>query len=121
MGNEELWIPIILFISIGAVSGLVVYFRFRVRREFQQTVRVAFDKGHELTPELLQNLGGEQTTGNADMRKGLIFIAIGIGVGLFGFILGEQDAVRPMLATGALPLLVGVAYLILWRAGSDSA
>ncbi len=115
MGNEELWIPIVMFISIAVVAGLFVYFRFRMKREFQHTVRMAFDKGQELTPDLLQNLGGEPKPGNGDLRKGFIYTAIGIGLGVFGIILGEKDAVRPMLATGSLPLLVGFAYLALWR------
>ncbi|MEL7450643.1 MAG: DUF6249 domain-containing protein [Pseudomonadota bacterium] len=115
--NEDFWIPIVLFLSIAVVSGLVVYFRFRMRREFQQTIRIAFDKGQELTPDLLQNLGGEPKPGNGDLRKGFIYVAIGVGLGVFGIILGEKDAVRPMLATGSLPLLVGFAYLALWRFG----
>ena len=121
MENEEFLVPIVMFIAIAVVSCLVVYFRFRVRREFQQTVRVAFDKGQELTPELLQNLGGEPKPGNGDMRKGFIYVGLGIGLGVFGFVLGEEEAVRPLLATATLPLLVGFAYLALWRIGSNRA
>ncbi len=120
MVNEELWIPVVLFLSIAFVSGLVVYFKFRFRREFQETVRVAFDKGQDLSPELLEHLGGEPRTGNGDLRKGFIYIALGVGLGLFGFILGEDDAVRPLLAIGALPFLIGIAYLTLWRIGSNA-
>ena len=44
----------------------------------------------------------------------MIALALAIALGLFGVVLGEPDAVRPMLAVSMLPLFVGVAYLALW-------
>lgn len=109
------WVPIVMFISLALVAVLFFYFRFRTRREMQQTVRAALDKGAELSPELLQQLGEPQRPKNADMRRGIIGVFLGIAFGAFGVLLGEEDAVRPMLAIGAFPLLVGVAYLGLWK------
>jgi hypothetical protein len=49
------------------------------------------------------------------MRRGVIAISLGVGFAAFGLLLGEEDAVRPFLAIGAFPFLIGVAYLGLWK------
>ncbi|MGB5622182.1 MAG: DUF6249 domain-containing protein [Gammaproteobacteria bacterium] len=114
LANIE-WVPIVMFISLALIAVLYFYFRFRTRREMQHTVRAALDKGAELSPELLQQLGEPQRPKNADLRRGIIGVFLGIAFGAFGVLLGEEDAVRPMLAIGSFPLLIGVAYLGLWK------
>ncbi|CAN5215627.1 hypothetical protein BH24PSE2_BH24PSE2_02700 [soil metagenome] len=119
MEISEMWVPVVMFISLAVVLSFWLYFRFRVRREFQETVRSAINKGQELSPDVLDRLGQPRASGNSDLRRGLIAIAIGAGLGAFGFVLGEEQAVRPLIAAGALPFLVGVAYLALWRFGDN--
>lgn len=111
---EEL-IPITMFAVIGIVLGLYYYFRYRTRAEMQQTVRAALERGQELSPELVDRLAEPRKSGVQDLRRGAIAISIGTGLALFGPVLGEQEAIRPLLATAMLPLAIGIAYLILWR------
>lgn len=108
------WVPIVMFASFGVVLSLFFFFRFRIRKEVQHTLRVAIEQGQELTPEVLDRLG-ESTSGVADLRRGVLSMAVGIGVAAFGIFLGEEDALRPMLAISAFPFLVGLAYLGLWK------
>ncbi len=115
----ELLIPIVLFLSIAFVVGLALSLRARHREQVQVTVRQAIDRGQELTPELLEQLGQTGNARQSDLRRGVIAAALGVGVGAFGLVLGEPDAVRPMLAIGAVPLLIGLAYLGLWRFGES--
>jgi hypothetical protein len=100
------WVPIVMFLSVAIVLGL--------RREIQRTLRTAIEQGQELTPEVLDRLG-ESTAGVADFRRGVLSMAVGVGVAAFGVFLGEEDALRPMLAISAFPFLVGLAYLGLWK------
>jgi hypothetical protein len=109
------WVPIIMFLTTGAVFILFFYFRFRTRRELQQTLRAAIDKGAELTPEVLDRLGEPTRPKNADLRRGLIALFVGIGFAVFAVVLGEEEATRPMLAVSAFPFLIGIAYLGLWK------
>jgi hypothetical protein len=113
MINEELYIPIVLFICLAVVFGLFLMFRYRARADMQMTVRSALDKGQELTPELVERLGQPKPAPHADLRRALIWIAVGVGFALFGYILDEDDAVRPLIAVGTFPTVIGIAYLIL--------
>lgn len=115
MFNYELLIPIVLFISMAVVLGLFLMFRYRTRAELQKTVRQALDKGQELTPEIIDRLGQPQQARYSDLRRALIWLAIGIGFAAFGLILDEDEAVRPLIAVGAFPLAIGIAYLIMSR------
>ncbi len=51
---EEL-IPIAMFIMIALIFFIVLYFRQRSRADMQQTIRLALERGTELTP-VLRNL-----------------------------------------------------------------
>ena len=55
MNNVE-WVPIIMFMSIAFVIAMMQLFRYRARRDMQETIQKAIDKGHELTPELIDRL-----------------------------------------------------------------
>ncbi|MDH3645906.1 MAG: DUF6249 domain-containing protein [Gammaproteobacteria bacterium] len=114
---DEFWIPIVMFVSIAAVLGLWLYFRFRTRSALQLTVRTAIEKGQDLSPELLDRLGQPKSSAYADLRRGVISIGLGAAFAIFAFVLDEQDAVRPLLAVSAFPFAVGVAYLALWMFG----
>jgi preprotein translocase subunit YajC len=111
----EIVVPSVLFITIGVVLGLFFMFRYRSRAELHKTVRNALERGQELTPELIERLGQPRQPANADLRKALIWLAVGLAFVIFGVVLDEREAVRPLIGTGAFPILVGIAYLIMWR------
>jgi len=115
--DHEMWIPITMFLVIGASVIAGMFFRHRTREHVQGTIRLALEKGNQLTPELLDRMAGPKQTASSDLRKGLIAVCLGIAFALFGYILGEEDAVRPLIGTGMFPLLIGVAYLVVWRLG----
>jgi hypothetical protein len=112
---NEMMIPIVLFICMAVVFAFFFWFRYRSRAEMQQTIRAALDKGQELTPEIIDRLGQPKPREDADRRRAVISIAIAIAVATFGFILDEDDAIRPFLAISAFPLTIGIAYLIISR------
>ena len=113
---DDAWIPIILFGSIAVVMGLWLYFRYRSRQAVQQTVRAAIEKGQELSPELLESLGQPKVSGDADLRRGVVSLAIGIAFGILAVVISgeEPDAFRPILGAASFPATIGVAYLALW-------
>lgn len=116
--TEEM-IPVVMFVGLTIVFSLVVWFRFRARSEMQQTIRLALDKGQELSPEIIDRLGHPKASKNRDLRLATIWIALAIALALCGVAVGEVDAIRGTLAGAAFPLCIGVAYLINWRYASN--
>lgn len=114
-------VPIVLFLVIAITYCVKYYFAHRTRQDVQSTVRVALERGDPLTAELLDRLVQPPAPRRTDLRRGVIGICLGIGLGVFGLVLGEPEAVRPMLAVGMVPLLLGLAYLMLWRLNGDKA
>ena len=114
-------VPIVLFLAIALTYCVKYYFAHRTRQDVQSTVRVALERGDPLTADLLDRLVQAPPPKRTDLRRGVIGIGLGLGLGIFGLVVGEPDAVRPMLAVGMVPLLLGLAYLILWRLGGDKA
>jgi len=51
------WIGFAAVVAPAILLGVFFWLRFRARREMQDTIRIALDKGHELSPELIDRLG----------------------------------------------------------------
>jgi hypothetical protein len=111
---QDILVPIVLFVTIGGVIALNFYFRYRTRLTIQATVRAAIEQGQNLTPEVLEGLTDSLNSRNADLRRGVISLALGAALFVFAIVLGEEDAVGPLMAFSAFPFLVGLAYIGLW-------
>lgn len=113
--DYTIFIPISLFVCLAVVLIFWAWYRHRTQAGLQETIRTALDKGFELTPEMIESLGQPKPRPHSDLRRSLVALAIGVGFIAFGFILDEEEAVRPLVAVGAFPILIGFAYLIMWR------
>lgn len=116
--NDEMMIPIVMFISIAVVFVVWFYFRHRDRMETQRTFRLALEKGSELSPEFIKQLGEPEPSKDRDLRRSLIWFALAFGLVLIGFAVPEPDALRGLLAGAALPFSIGCAYIIMYRYGT---
>ena len=121
--TEEL-IPIAMFAAIALIFFIVLYFRQRSRADMQQTIRLALERGTELTPELINRLGASaEPSKNKDLRLGLIWMSLAVGLALCGLAVPDPSgyALRGCLAGAAFPFAIGLAYVIMWRYGSKDA
>ena len=107
-------VPIVLFLTIGGVFAVAFYLKYRTRHDVQNTVRAAIERGESLSPELIETLAVSISSPFADLRKGVISLALGAAGMSFAVLLGEEDAVGPIMALSTFPILVGIAYLGLW-------
>lgn len=119
---EEL-VPIVMFVVVAIIFWLVAYFKFRTRAETQQTIRLALEKGNELSPELLDQLANPEPDANRDLRRGLVWLALAVGLALCGFFVPDPSghAFRGCLAGASFPLAIGIAYMIMWQFSSKKA
>lgn len=120
MNEEGLWVPIAMFAAMTIIISLFFWFRFRARSEMQNTIRAAIEKGQELTPELVESLGKpQQPSKDKDLRLSLIWFAVAFGIAAFGSAVGaaeaEEEVFLIMSGIAAMPLLIGIAYLIMWK------
>lgn len=109
-------VPTVTMLVIGGIIALITYFRFRRRREVQETIRIAIEKGQELPTEFLETISSpkDRPKKDQDLRRGVVLTAVGLGIGAFGFLVGEDDAVGPLMGIGSIPLLIGLALTALW-------
>ncbi len=115
---EELWIPIVFFIAVTVVFSLWFYFRYKARMATQETFRLALEKGSELSPEFIKQLAEPEPTKDKDLRRGLVWMALGVAMLLLAFGINEPDAMGPLMGSAAFPGLIGIAYLGMWRFGT---
>lgn len=129
----EDFIPLVAILSVfGSITAIIfgpTYLKFRERRETQETVRRAIDKGQDLPPEVLDALTRDVTKNlpsrTRDIRRGIIWIATGVGISAFSLINqanwghGGWDHEEGLVVSGgllgiaAIPITIGLAYLIL--------
>jgi len=110
-------IPIAMFLGVTIVLCVLFWFRYRARSEMQQTFRMALDKGHELTPEIIDRLGHPKASKFKDLRYGAIWMSLAVGLALCGLAVPDSsgNALRGCLSGAAFPFAIGVAYLLLYR------
>ncbi|HEX5788027.1 MAG TPA: DUF6249 domain-containing protein [Woeseiaceae bacterium] len=114
---EDIVIPVALFSGLTIVLGLYFWLRYRTRFDMQETIRLALDKGHELTPEIVDRLGHPQAPPDRDLRLALIWLALAAGLALCGLAVPDDTgmALRGTLSGAAFPFALGVAYLLMWH------
>lgn len=121
----EDFIPIVAIISvfgfIPVTIWIISHFNARKRLTGHETLRLAVEKGQELSPELLDKMSQFMDPVRADLRRGVLCIAVGLAFAFLGWMIGmeEGEAVRPMLGVAAFPVFLGLAYLGLWVSGRN--
>ena len=100
---------VVFFAAIAAIIFIVVWGRVRRSRMQHETIRMLVDKGVPIPPELFQAAPVQRN----DLRKGLIWMAIGLGFGSLSFVGPAHN--QNVWAVGMIPFLIGVAFLIAWK------
>jgi hypothetical protein len=123
-------VPTVFWIFVGAVILVPIYLKSRDRQKMYDTLRVAYEKGQPVPPEFIAALQNNAaptamlSTPERDLRKALILIAVGLGLCALGYglwygLMSVSDTAAyisggSVAGAGAIPGLIGVAYLILW-------
>jgi len=121
-----------IFMIVALVIGPVwirSYFAAQERARLHETLRVAYEKGQPVPPELIKSLQTSISerpisTPERDLRRAIVLIAVGIGLcglgyGMWYGLMSTDDTAAWITGTsiagaGAIPGLIGIAYLVLW-------
>ncbi|MFN6982350.1 MAG: DUF6249 domain-containing protein [Brevundimonas sp.] len=123
----EDFIPLFaIFAVFGTITAIVfgpTFLKYREKRDIQETVRHAVDKGQQLPPELIDALTKDVQKSlpsrTKDIRRGIIWLATGIGIAAFGVVsdLGGNNwdggMQNPLLGVSCIPITVGIAFIVL--------
>ena len=118
--SEEAGIVLIVFGTIGVMFLGWFYLRFRARMEMQHTMRLALEKGNELSPDFIKQLGEPPRAGDRDLRRGLISLALALGFAALGLAVPEDEATQVMMGVAAFPFFIGLAFVIMHRFGNKN-
>jgi hypothetical protein len=116
--TEEL-IPIVLFLVLGAIALGYFYWNNKNRQAVMQTVQKAIETGGEFGPELLSQLGAAVNPRVRDLRRGIIFLALGVAGMLCSLFFSDPDFVSGIRAGSMFPLLLGGGFLLVWKLNRD--
>jgi hypothetical protein len=114
--QEDVIIPIAIFGVIALIVWMSLFFAAKRRLEAFKTLRLAIEKGQPLTPNALESMARLRSP-IADLRWGIVWIAIAAGFGSFATIIsfgggGDGDEVRRALyGIASFPLFIGLAFL----------
>ena len=122
----------VLALVLGLALGPRII-RSRERQKLYDVMRVAYERGQPVPPEVLELLtrrdtppdeGAPNVRQSRDLRRAVVLIAVGLGIAGLGLGLGFGLHFASPLAgaivggilvgSGAIPGFIGLAYLLLW-------
>lgn len=127
-------IAMIISIVVGPI-WIRSYFVAKERAQMHETLRVAYEKGQPVPPELIESLQSKVnsdtiSTPDRDLRRAVVLISVGVGLAGLGYgmwfglmavnDIGAYVTGGAIAGAGAIPGMIGVAYLLLWLGRRNS-
>lgn len=117
----EILVPLGFFAMIVAIVAIPAWLKSRDRRDMQGTLRTAIDKGQPLPPDVVEALGKDAAravpSAARDLRVGVIWLAVAVGVTVFGWAMsfadGDSEIFYVMSGMAAIPGFIGLAFIVL--------
>jgi hypothetical protein len=126
---------LIPFGFMAMIAGIVIaprYFRSQERQKMAELMRAAIERGQPLPQEVIDAMssnvrssggGSMPPSPSRDLRTGLIWLGVAVGLASMGLALSfeDADALFPLLGCAAFPGFIGVAFVVMWLAGRSKA
>lgn len=124
----DVLVPLSFFAFLAAIILVPGYLKSKDRARLHETVRMAFDKGQPVPPELIQaiqsgnEVNKDVNRSEKDLRAAVILIGLGLGLVAMGFALGQTEGAEAQFSTLAgatIPGFIGLGFLVLWSFNRD--
>jgi hypothetical protein len=105
-----MWIPITGIIFGCAIPIVAIIFEHFTKKSKMRVMEKAIENG--ISPEDMSL--EDKKRPRVPYRSGMISLAVGLGIGIFSFVIGkiEMDVFHPLLGIASIPILVGIALII---------
>lgn len=102
--------PFAAFIFVLTLMWIIFSYERKKDHNRHETIRVYLEKGLEVPPQLLIDKDNPQTwRATSDLRKGIIWTVIGVGISVTVLILVGSDRGAVL---GLIPVCIGIGYFI---------
>ncbi len=112
---SEFMIPISMFAMILGIVWVISASKAKSKIEIQHTIQAAIGNNTELTPEVIKALGANPAKPYADLRAGVVLIAVALGFVILGYnisnVEGNKEVMSIMTGVAAFPGLIGLALI----------
>ncbi len=108
---EDVLIPFVVFGSLAVIIVSAFYFSYKKRTVVYDAIKVAIEKTGTVDAALVEAIIRDNVGPYADLRKGIILIAVAAAFILLGFSIPDEEAVGPMFGVASFPGLIGLAYV----------
>lgn len=112
-------IPMVLFVVLGFIAIGYFYWNHKNKQSVMDTVQKAIETGGEFSPELLAQLGAAVNPRIRDLRRGVIFLSLGVAGLLCSMFFPDPVVINGIRAGSMFPLLLGAGFLLVWRLNKD--
>lgn len=111
-------IPIFFFAMIAAIVIVPRYFKSIERQKMAETLRVAIERGQPLPSQVVDAMSSNvktPPTPQRDLRTGIIWLGVGVGLGAMGWALSfeDPDATLPLVGIACFPVFIGLAFVVM--------
>ncbi|HEY2659672.1 MAG TPA: DUF6249 domain-containing protein [Caulobacteraceae bacterium] len=127
-GLAEILVPLggiamVVALIVGPI-WIITYFRNRERQRLHETLRVMVEQGQTVSADLLETLNSRRKPRSAadDLRRGVLLVAIGLGLAGIGLALGltgDGDAVGFLCGLAAFLAFIGLGFVVLGIVSRD--
>lgn len=111
--SESSVVPVIGILAVFGtpvlITGIIVMGWYQRQKRRMSLMEKIVDSGQPIPEELLTNAMDQGKPGSS-LRKGVTTLGTGVGLIIFGYFVSET-----LMAIGAIPVCLGLAYLLLWK------
>lgn len=111
---EEIIVPVALFAIIPVIVWAVSAYRHKSHSASMKVLETMSTNGETVTPEIIKTLGVRRRPEHADLRLGLILVAVAMSMVIFGTVIPDDDATEIFRGLASFPFLVGLVFIGLW-------
>jgi len=102
-------VPLMVFASIVLVIATPFYFKHRNQRVVYDAIKTTIEKTGTADPKLIAAITKDNIGPNADLRRGILLVALAVALIGFGLIADDEF---PFAGAALFPGLIGIAYIV---------